>query len=167
MSHGTIHTVHTTYTAAFRTTTHPKTRCRKPYAATQHLMLLMMGYVPETCRAKNTLIKLPCCIKLAFQIISVPSTFRTKKSDHSNSSLRTLPTDCVDEYSSCIRLLLKIQCIDNRWPYNTGVCKCFFIVLTYSAVSCMEGYRNRAGAAERMRYTAGSVRFSADSAPSV
>ena len=25
---------------------------------------------PETCRAKNTSIKLPCCIKLAFQIIS-------------------------------------------------------------------------------------------------
>ena len=25
---------------------------------------------PETCGAKNTLIKLPCCIKLAFQIIS-------------------------------------------------------------------------------------------------
>ena len=24
----------------------------------------------ETCRAKNTLIKSPCCIKLAFQIIS-------------------------------------------------------------------------------------------------
>jgi len=23
--------------------THPKTRCRKPYAATQHLMLVMMG----------------------------------------------------------------------------------------------------------------------------
>ena len=41
--HGTIRTVHTTYTAALKTTTHPKTRFRKPYAATQHLMLLMMG----------------------------------------------------------------------------------------------------------------------------
>jgi len=40
---GTIRTVNTTYTAARKTTTHPKTRCRKPYAATQHLMLLMMG----------------------------------------------------------------------------------------------------------------------------
>jgi len=39
----TIRTVHTTYAAAFKTTTHPKTRCRKPYAATQHLMLVMMG----------------------------------------------------------------------------------------------------------------------------
>jgi len=29
--------------AALKTTTHPKTRCRKPYAATQHLMLLMKG----------------------------------------------------------------------------------------------------------------------------
>jgi len=38
-----IHTVHTTYTAALEATTHPQTRCRKPYAATQHLMLPMMG----------------------------------------------------------------------------------------------------------------------------
>ena len=28
---------------ALKTTTHPKTLCRKQYAATQHLMLLMMG----------------------------------------------------------------------------------------------------------------------------
>ena len=35
--------VNTTYAAALKTTTHPKTRCRKPYAATQHLILLMMG----------------------------------------------------------------------------------------------------------------------------
>ena len=42
-SHGTIRTVHTTYAAALTTTTHPKTRCRKPYAATQHPVLLMMG----------------------------------------------------------------------------------------------------------------------------
>ena len=38
-----IRTVNTTYAAALKTTTHPKTRCRKPYAATQHLILLMMG----------------------------------------------------------------------------------------------------------------------------
>ena len=42
-SHGTIRAAHTTYAAALKTTTHPKTRCVKPYAATQHLMLLMMG----------------------------------------------------------------------------------------------------------------------------
>jgi len=41
--HGKILTVHTTYTADLKTTTHPKTRCRKPYTATQRLMLLMMG----------------------------------------------------------------------------------------------------------------------------
>jgi hypothetical protein len=41
-SHGTIHTVHTTHAAALKSTTHPKTRRRKPYAATQLLMLLMM-----------------------------------------------------------------------------------------------------------------------------
>jgi len=41
--HGTNRTLRTTYAAALKTTTHPKTRCRKPYAATQHLKLLMMG----------------------------------------------------------------------------------------------------------------------------
>jgi len=41
--HGTIRTVHTTYEAALKTTTRPQTRCRKPYAVTQHLMLLMVG----------------------------------------------------------------------------------------------------------------------------
>jgi len=41
--HGTIRTVHTTYAAALKTTTFPKTQCRKPYVATQHLMLLMIG----------------------------------------------------------------------------------------------------------------------------
>jgi len=38
-----ICTIHTTYKVALKTTTHTKTQCRKPYAATQHLMLLMMG----------------------------------------------------------------------------------------------------------------------------
>jgi len=41
--HGTIRTVHTTYAAALKTTTHPKTRCRKPYTANQHLIPLMLG----------------------------------------------------------------------------------------------------------------------------
>ena len=49
-----------------------------PYAtrAENHMLQLNIwcswwwAYVPKTCRAKNTLIKLPCCIKLAFQIIS-------------------------------------------------------------------------------------------------
>ena len=31
------------YTAALKTTNHPQARCRKPYAAIQHLMLLIMG----------------------------------------------------------------------------------------------------------------------------
>ena len=42
-SHGTIRTANTTYAAALKTTGHPTTRCRKPYGASQHLMLLMMG----------------------------------------------------------------------------------------------------------------------------
>jgi len=41
--HITIRTVHTTHAASLKTTTHPQTRCRKSYAATQHLILLMMG----------------------------------------------------------------------------------------------------------------------------
>jgi len=41
---GAVHgTIHTTYAAALKTTTLPKTWCRKPYSATQHLMPLMMG----------------------------------------------------------------------------------------------------------------------------
>jgi len=42
---GAVHHPHRTHdlAAALKTTTHPKTRCIKPYAATQHLMLLMMG----------------------------------------------------------------------------------------------------------------------------
>jgi len=50
--------------------TAPSAPYTRTYAATQHLMLLMMGVAPETCRAKNTSINLPCCIKLAFHIIS-------------------------------------------------------------------------------------------------
>ena len=41
--HGTLRTIHMTYAVVLKTTTHPKTRRRKPYAATQHLMLLIMG----------------------------------------------------------------------------------------------------------------------------
>jgi len=40
-SHATIRTVHTTHAAALKTTTHPKTWCRKPQAATQYPMLLL------------------------------------------------------------------------------------------------------------------------------
>jgi len=42
-SQGTIRTAYTTQATTLKTTTHPKTRCRKPNAATQHLMFLMMG----------------------------------------------------------------------------------------------------------------------------
>ena len=81
---GTIRTAHTTHAAALKTTTHPKTRYRKPYAATLTSSAPDDGrYVPETRRAKNTLIKLPCCIKLAFQIISVRSERIFKSLRHS------------------------------------------------------------------------------------
>ena len=65
-----IRTVHTTYAAVLKTTTHPKTRCRNHMLQLNIHCSWWWAYVPETCRAKNTLIKLPCCIKLAFQVIS-------------------------------------------------------------------------------------------------
>jgi len=55
-THGTIRTAHTSHAASLKTTTHPKTRCRKPYAATQHLCSWWWANIPETCRAKNILI---------------------------------------------------------------------------------------------------------------
>jgi len=44
-SHAVRHHPHRTHDprSGSQDTIHPKTRCRKPYAATQHLMLLMMG----------------------------------------------------------------------------------------------------------------------------
>ena len=68
--HGIICTVNMTYAAALKNTTHPKTRCRKHMLQLNISCSWWWAYVPETCRAKNTSIKLPCCIKLAFQIIS-------------------------------------------------------------------------------------------------
>ena len=98
----TIRTGHTTYAAALKTTTVQKTWCRKPYAATQHLMLLMIWWwscVPETCPAKITLIKLPCCIKLTFQIISrgrctvkQPARYSSSSSSSSYSFSYSSPT---------------------------------------------------------------------------
>jgi len=41
------------YGAVLKTTTHPKTRCRKPYAVTQHLMLLMMGVCTRNMSSKE------------------------------------------------------------------------------------------------------------------
>ena len=58
MVHGTIRTVHTTYSAALKTTTHPKTWCRKPYAATQHLMLLMMGVCTQNMSSQEYINKI-------------------------------------------------------------------------------------------------------------
>ena len=48
------------------------------------------AYVPETCRAKNTSIKLPSCIKLAFHFISLLST--PVKECRSQGSGTVLPT---------------------------------------------------------------------------
>jgi hypothetical protein len=54
----TIRTAHTTCAAALKTTTHPKTRCRKPHAATQNLMLLMMGVCTRNMSSKEYINKI-------------------------------------------------------------------------------------------------------------
>jgi len=54
----TIRTVHATHATALNTTTHPKTRCKKPYAATQHLMLLMMGVCTRNKSSKEYINKI-------------------------------------------------------------------------------------------------------------
>jgi hypothetical protein len=73
-SHGKFRTAYTTYAAALKTTTHPKTRCRNPYAETQHLILLMMGVFTRNLSSKEYINKITCLIKLAFQIISLNVT---------------------------------------------------------------------------------------------
>jgi len=48
-AHGTIRTVHTTYAAALKTTTHPQTRCPKPAASSWHSTL----FHEEDARSNN------------------------------------------------------------------------------------------------------------------
>ena len=74
--------------------TRPTQRLSRPppiqkFGAENHMLQLKVwcswwwAYVPETCRAKNTLKKLPCCIKLAFQIIQcVTGTLLKRVNDH-------------------------------------------------------------------------------------
>jgi len=69
-SHVTIRTVYKTYAAALKTTTHPKTLCRNHMLQLNIQCSSWWAYAPQTCRAKNTSIKLPSCIKLAFYFIS-------------------------------------------------------------------------------------------------
>ena len=88
-SHGTIRTAHTTYAEALKTTTHPKTRCRKPYFATQYLMLLMMGVCTRNMSSYGYVNKIACCIKLAFQITS-------KSILHKNCYLLFMPFFCYN-----------------------------------------------------------------------
>ena len=58
-----------------------------------------------TCRAKNTLIKLPCCIELAFQIISWGRCAVKQPSCHILSTF-TNHCRCLDLHSECLHLPL-------------------------------------------------------------
>ena len=71
---GTIRTTNTTYAVAVKITTHSKTRCRKPYAATQHLMLLMMSVCTRNKQYINK-------ITLLHQV-GVSNYFMFKRSNH-------------------------------------------------------------------------------------
>jgi len=51
-------TVHTNHAVTLKTTTHLQTRCRKPYAATQHLMLLIMGVCTRNMSSKEYINKI-------------------------------------------------------------------------------------------------------------
>jgi len=80
MVHGTIRTVHTTHAAAFNI------QCSWWWA-----------YVPETCLAKNILRKVPCCIKLAFQVSSIYVVCSTKLYSHHNSQF-IKSISCISSY---------------------------------------------------------------------
>ena len=47
-----------------------------------------------TCRAKNTSIKLPCCIKLAFQVILHGMIMLTNNSNYNIENLPTCSAGC-------------------------------------------------------------------------
>ena len=60
---------------SFWTTTRPKTRCRNRMLQLNIWCSWWWPYVPETCRAKNTSIKLPWCMQLECHIISRKTVF--------------------------------------------------------------------------------------------
>jgi len=64
--HGTIETVHTI--------THPKTRCRKPYAATKYLMLLMMGVCTRNMSSKEYINKITLLHQVGISIYFIGKT---------------------------------------------------------------------------------------------
>ena len=96
----TIRTVHTTYAATLKTTTHPKTRCRKPYAGTQHLMLLMMGVCTRNMSSKECINK----ITLLHQV-GISDYFMRKM--HGQTTLKEI--NIGKSFSSCINSLQVIS----------------------------------------------------------
>ena len=79
-SQGNIRTAYTTYAAAIKTTTLQKTRCRDPYAETQHLIFLMMGVFNRNMSNKEYINKIT--LSLQFGI----SKYFTYHHCHSNTS---------------------------------------------------------------------------------
>jgi hypothetical protein len=84
-SHNTIRTAHTNYAAALKTTTHPKTLCRKPYAITHTSNAHDDGriypkYVELRIHLKNNIFASSWGFKL-FQLLSSypPASWRNRQ----------------------------------------------------------------------------------------
>ena len=95
------------------------------------------AYVPETCRAKNTLIKLPCGIKLAFQIISwgrctirQPSSFVHIMLKNCNTWM-TWPSHINDVLATSIHFILYSLCCGRGNPLTAKTDKRIQLFMLY------------------------------------
>ena len=75
----TLHTVHMTYAAALKTNTHPKTRCRKPYATTQYLMLLTVGVITRNMSSIEYINKITLLHQVGISIYFIISIYFMRK----------------------------------------------------------------------------------------
>jgi len=105
--HGNIRTAHATYAAALKTTTHSKTRCREPYAATHHPLLLMMGVCTRNIY-KITF----------FRQVGISSYFMRKM--HSQTTLRSLSFYACKYWNVC----------------NNGSCRSYGMTPNFSLLIC-------------------------------
>ena len=90
-----------TYAAAVKTTTHPKTRCRKPHAATQNLIRLMMGVCARNMSSCEYVNK----ITLLHQV-GIPDYFMRKMHRQTTIKLKTLCLSDNKDLCSTSRCML-------------------------------------------------------------
>ena len=96
------------------------------------------AYIPETCRAKNTLIKLPCCIKLAFQIITCLIVVflcilitNTNPISHELQMIRNLTKfNFFVHWVNEIQYFLKnkfVMLSNTPWPHTNKILLCYIL----------------------------------------